>query len=229
MLGDLKIVFDIVSKGFGIRASEKEKTVKLLYELSRELDELADGWNQILLGLEKNPNQYPFELSEGAYLRQRRNFSTLFKFMECLNVKSHQSRNRAKEMEPFFKTIAGALDEKGELFCFVKRLVHPNRYIAEYPESVWFDNPWLDQISEMNRIRNIDFNDSNLPEADRVYYRFLKRAVERKEKEDEFVREKAFRDSMAREILPKFSARVIKLVDIASDFRSQLISFEYFE
>ncbi len=67
-----------MSKGFGIRGSEKEKTIKLLYELSMELDELAVGWIQILVGLEKNPNQYPFEQAEGEYLRQRRNFSQLY-------------------------------------------------------------------------------------------------------------------------------------------------------
>jgi hypothetical protein len=229
MLGDLKIVFDIVCKGFGIRTSEQEKTVRLLHELSRELDELADGWNQILQGLEKNPNQYPFELADSAYLRQRRNFSTLYRFMEVLNEKSQKSNNKVRKIEPFLKTIAGALDEKGELFCLVKRLVYPNRYIAEYPERVWFENPWLNQINEIDQIKNIDINDSQLSESDRVYYRFLKRTVERQEKDEEFIREKAFRENVAREILPEFRDRVTKLVDIASDFRSQLISFEYFE
>jgi hypothetical protein len=102
-------------------------------------------------------------------------------------------------------------------------------YIAEYPESVLYDNPWLDQITERNQIRNIDNDDSKLSETEKNLLLVFEANCRKKRERREFVSEKAFRESMARQILPKFRARATKLVDIASDFRSQLISLEYFE
>lgn len=224
MRSDLQIIIDIIKAWAGIKRSEKENIGDLLDELSKELQDLAENWNQILIELEKNPNQYPYELSSNGYLRQRSNFHALYGFIE----NCRKSRNkRVNKIEPFCNLIIDALNEKGKLFCLVKELVRPDLYLAEYPEHVWFENPWLDKINEMERIKSIDTNAPSLSKGDRSYFRFLKRAVERQEKDEHFIQEKRYRENVTKLILEEFRKRVANLMDMSGNFRSQVISYKH--
>lgn len=227
MISDIKDIINILLSIFGIRDSDRERTFKLLSQISTELDALANIWIEILDKIERNPTSYPVLSLRDYVLKQRGPFEALNRFLkEGKNLKVFSSL-RTNAGNRFFETIQGAIEEKGELYVMVHNIVYLDELTLEGIKC-YTDEEWA--IKKRQLIRDSNVSDPTLRGPEKDILKFEKRMLRNWEDDNpqqarQEWDEKKKNDVLRKKYLHEFRLHVSNLAALSGEFRTQITMY----
>ena len=227
MLEDIKALVDIVQQIFGLHSREREKTITLLEQISKELEMLANFWKSIWIELEQNTDSLELSKLREDLSAQTSHFEALRRFSDENVWEQKSSPFNSKAGTELRNTVVDAISVKGRLYSLVHQIVYPGVPVLEKLQERLFPISSLD-TPEKQAIQDADLNDPGLSEADKIYLRFQKRNLQ-KERETESAKTTRYEailqeqnQKLMKDALTQLRTDTYKLIALAGNFRAQV-------
>lgn len=217
MLSDVKTVVEIIQKLLGLREVQREKIADFMDRIADELSYLSAEWTQACMHLENGRDV------THHVLRQRSHYAVL---LQVLQSRRTNREAFAESSQEFFDTIEAAIDTKGRLYQLAHEILWPGEPMMEKLVAELRGSPEERNEKRMEEARAVDLDDESLSEADRMYYRYLKRQLPDWDeaapaREKERAKEEDRRARIRREALSKLRTHTSELAALSGSLRAQ--------